>query len=53
MSMSHHNLVAWQRADDLLIKLHRLSLSAFPVIERFALSAQLMTRRLLGGREYR
>jgi four helix bundle protein len=41
MSMSHHNLVAWQRADDLFIKLHRLSLTAFPALERFALSAQM------------
>ena len=41
MSLSHHNLVAWQRADDLLIKLHRLSLKALPAIERFALGSQL------------
>jgi four helix bundle protein len=41
MSMSHHNLVAWRRADDLFIKLHRLSLVAFPALERFALSAQI------------
>ena len=41
MSLSHHNLVAWQRADDLFIKLHRLSLEVFPPVERFALSAQL------------
>ena len=41
MSLSHHNLVAWQRADDLFLKLHRLSLKSFPDIERFALGAQL------------
>jgi four helix bundle protein len=41
MSLSHHNLVAWQRADDLFTRLHRLSLKAFPAIERFALGAQL------------
>src|SRR5262245_16877871 len=41
MSLSHHNLVAWQRADDLFIKLHRCSLEVFPPVERYALSAQL------------
>jgi len=41
MSLSHHNLVAWQRADDLFINLHRLSLKAFPAIERYALGSQL------------
>ena len=29
MSLSHHSLVAWQRADDLFIKLHQLSLQDF------------------------
>jgi four helix bundle protein len=41
MSLSHESLVAWQRADDLFIKLHRLSLKAFPAIERYALGSQL------------
>jgi four helix bundle protein len=41
MSLSHHTLVAWQRADDLFIKLHRLSLNAFPTSERFELGQQL------------
>jgi four helix bundle protein len=41
MSLSHHSLVAWQRADDLFIKLHRLSSSAFPASERYQLSAKL------------
>jgi four helix bundle protein len=41
MSLSHHNLVAWQRADDLFLELHRLSLKEFPGFERFALGAQL------------
>jgi four helix bundle protein len=41
MSLSHENLVAWQRADDLFIKLHRLSMKAFPAIERYALGSQL------------
>ena len=41
MSLSHHSLVAWQRADDLFIKLHQLSLQAFPRFERFELGSQL------------
>jgi four helix bundle protein len=41
MSLRHHSLVAWQRADDLFIKLHQLSLKAFPAIERFELGGQL------------
>ena len=41
MSLAHHSLVAWQRADDLFIRLHQLSLKEFPALERFALSAQL------------
>jgi hypothetical protein len=32
MSLSHHSLVAWQRPDDLFIKLHQLSLKAFPAL---------------------
>ena len=41
MSLSHHTLIAWQRADDLFIRLHQLSLKAFPAIERFELGSQL------------
>jgi four helix bundle protein len=41
MSLSHHTLIAWQRADDLFIKLHQLSLKAFPGFERFELGSQL------------
>jgi four helix bundle protein len=41
MSLSHHTLVAWKRADDLFIKLHQLSLKAFPGVERFELGSQL------------
>ena len=41
MSLSHHSLVAWQRADDLFIKLHQLSLKAFPAHERFELGTQI------------
>jgi four helix bundle protein len=41
MSLAHHSLVAWQRADDLFIELHRLSLKSFPAYERFELGGQL------------
>ena len=41
MSLTHHTLVAWQRADDLFLTLHRLSLKAFPAFERFELGQQL------------
>jgi four helix bundle protein len=41
MSLAHHSLVAWQRADDLFIRLHQLSLKGFPAYERFELGAQL------------
>jgi four helix bundle protein len=41
MALAHHSLVAWQRADDLFIKLHQLSLKQFPAYERFELGGQL------------
>ena len=41
MPLHHHSVVAWQRADDLFIKLHRLSLQTFPAYERYELGAQL------------
>ena len=41
MPLRHHSLIAWQRADDLFIKLHRLTLQAFPGYERFELGGQL------------
>ena len=41
MALSHHKLVAWQRADDLFIKLHLLSLKQFPAHERYELGSQL------------
>ena len=40
MSLPHHSLVAWQRADDLFVTMHCLSLT-FPAIERFELASQL------------
>ena len=41
MALAHHTLVAWQRADDLFLKLHQLSLKAFPVFEKYELGGQL------------
>jgi four helix bundle protein len=41
MNLRHHSLVAWQRADDQFIKLHRLSIQKFPRFERFERGAQL------------
>jgi len=41
LNLRHHSLVAWQRADDLFIKLHKLTLQSFPKIERFELSSQI------------
>jgi four helix bundle protein len=41
MSQPHHNLVVWQRADDLFIELHRLTHQRFPSFERFELGSQI------------
>jgi four helix bundle protein len=41
MSLPHHDLVAWQRADDLFIELHQLTNQRFPPGERFELASQL------------
>jgi len=41
IKLRHHSLIAWQRADDLFIKVHKMAIQSFPPIERFALSAQL------------
>jgi four helix bundle protein len=40
MSLPHHSLIAWQRADDLYVQLHRLS-RTFPQAEQFELAKQL------------
>jgi four helix bundle protein len=40
MSRPHHNLVAWQRADDLCFQIHTL-VRTLPREERFALASQL------------
>jgi four helix bundle protein len=41
MPLRHHSLIAWQRADDLFIEMHKLARETFPVEERYALGAQL------------
>ena len=41
MKLRHQSLVAWQRADDLFITLHKMSLQSFPAFERFELGSQL------------
>jgi four helix bundle protein len=41
MPLRHHSLIAWQRADDLFISLHKLAKETFPADERFALGMQL------------
>ena len=38
---AYKSLVAWQRADDLFIRLHRLTLTEFPDYERYELGSQL------------
>jgi four helix bundle protein len=40
-NLNHHSLVAWQRADDLYIRLNKLIDSSFPRNEQYALSIQL------------
>lgn len=41
MTLPHHHLVAWQRADDLFIAVHRLTHQRFPAHERYELGSQL------------
>jgi four helix bundle protein len=41
VNLRHHSLIAWQRADDQFIKLHKLTIQLFPAFERFELGAQL------------
>jgi len=39
MALTHHTLVAWQRADDVFIKIHVLC-RTFPAVERYELSSR-------------
>ena len=41
MTLGHESLIARHRADDLFIKLHRLTLQSFPSYEKFELGSQL------------
>ena len=41
MTLPHQNLVAWQRADDLDIEVHQLTLQRFPAHERYELGSQV------------
>lgn len=41
MSLPHENLVAYQRADDLFVDVHRLTHERFPRTERSELGAQV------------
>lgn len=41
MSLAYKNLVAWQRADDLFIEVHRLTHQRFPDDERYELGRQM------------
>lgn len=41
MALPHHNLVVWQRADDLFIEIHHLTRKKFPREEKYELSSQL------------
>src|SRR5437870_4295684 len=41
LNLRHHSLVAWQRADDLFIKVHKLTIQSFPSFERFELGSQV------------
>lgn len=40
MALRHETLVAWQRADDMYLTIHRVS-RQFPIQERFELGSQL------------
>ena len=41
MALEYANLVAWQRADDLFVEVHRLTHQRFPAIERYELGSQM------------
>ena len=41
MRMPHHNLVVWQRADDLFIEVHLLTRQCFPKEEKYELGSQV------------
>jgi hypothetical protein len=50
MSLSDHKLVVWQRADDLFIDVHHLTMQHFPSTERYELGSQLRRSALFSAR---
>ena len=40
MPLPHESLIAWQRADDLVVRIHNIA-RTFPAEERFALASQI------------
>jgi four helix bundle protein len=53
MTLPDQNLVAWQRADDLFIEVHQLTLQQFPAIERYELGSQLRRAAYSVARQHR
>ena len=54
MTLTHEKLVAWQRADDLFVTVHKLT-AGFPTDERFGLVSQMRRAAYsvrIPGREY-
>src|SRR5687767_13644837 len=45
MPLRHHNLIAWQRADDLFIVVPKLARESFPIVERYELSSSYVALR--------
>ena len=41
MKAPYSNLVAWQRADDLFVEIHKITLELFPPHEKYELGSQL------------
>ena len=41
MSLAHHKLVAWQRADDFFIHVHRVTHQHFPPEEKYEMGTQV------------
>ncbi len=53
MTAPYKNLIAWQRADDLFIAVHRLTLKNFPKYEKFDLGSSDPSRGVLSSCEHR
>ena len=48
LNLRHHSLVAWQRADDLFIRVHLLTLNVFPQVRTISSSAPNSEKRPTG-----